>query len=146
MSCSPHDFFYQTRLKPQHLTNFKKTHFDWLENSFFVKTLSKLYIDVVLNKFTNFRIRMPSFLLVVYWNILELLWNNVHNLLFNPSSRFFLLFLQSKYKMALCSTTICIQKKNIFEKDTFETLNLFFYQNETILKNIRFFITFNVEF
>ena len=116
MSCSPHDFFNRTRLKPQHLTNFKKTHFDWLENSFFVKTLSKLYIDVVLNKFTNFRIEMPSFLLVVYWNILELLWNNVHNLLFNPSSRFFLLFLQSKYKMALCSTTICIQKKHLWKR------------------------------
>lgn len=64
MSCSPHDFCeemnihdYQTRLyfheKPN-ITKLKRTHFNWLENSFFVKTLGELYIDVVLS--TNSRI------------------------------------------------------------------------------------------
>ena len=63
---------------------------------------------------------------------------NVHYLSFSASSRFFLLFLQQKHKMAFCSTLkqakYADYKTSSEKKTTFETLNLFHRKYQLLLR------------
>ena len=50
-------FFYQTRLKTQHLINFKELFL--IFEIFYENSFLRENIDVVLYKYTNFKIAMP---------------------------------------------------------------------------------------